>query len=279
MRESDLTFAAELTAIENWPSETGEAFANALAYDPSGCLVAEREGRPAGIVVAIAYRRSGFIGELIVRKDARGRGIGPQLFNRAIQHLKERGAGEIGLDAVDRAVPFYESAGFRAVCPSLRFLGKMEGRPHPDVRPMRRQDLADVLRLDRDAFGDDRSFFLERRFSSYPRFAKVLESDGRIAGFILGMQGRNIVGAGPWVAGEDVERPAALLESLAAETADLPIRIGVLESNVRAVAALRDSPGLAAVHASRRMILGSGGPDARLGHSRLCWAVGSPAKG
>lgn len=190
MRESDLEFAAESTAIENWPSETREAFANALAYDPGGCLVAELDGRLAGIAVAIAYQRSGFIGELIVRKEARGRGIGPRLFERAVLYLKERGADAIGLDAVERAVPFYESAGFQPVCRSLRFLGKIEGRRHPDVRSMRREDMDEVNRFDHEVFSDNRSFFLERRFSLYPRFAKVLERDGRIAGFIMGMPGQ-----------------------------------------------------------------------------------------
>jgi hypothetical protein len=146
---------------------------------------------------------------------------------------------------------------------------------------MRRDDLAEVLHLDRDAFGDDRGFFLERRFSLYPRFAKVLEREGRIAGFILGMAGRNVVAAGPWVAreGSEAGRPLDLLEGLAAETEGLQIRIGVLETNVRAVEALRSCPGPAAVRPSVRMVLGDGVPQARLGHSPLCWAVGSPAKG
>ncbi|MCJ7587284.1 MAG: hypothetical protein MUQ00_05195 [Candidatus Aminicenantes bacterium] len=68
MRDADLDFAAESAALENWPSETREAFENFLGYDPAGCFVAEIDGRPAGICVATAYRRSGFVGEIIVRK-------------------------------------------------------------------------------------------------------------------------------------------------------------------------------------------------------------------
>ncbi|MBN2206461.1 MAG: GNAT family N-acetyltransferase, partial [Candidatus Aminicenantes bacterium] len=92
LRESDLDFAAESTALEGWTSETREAFAAARDYDPSGCFVAELDGRPAGIIVAVAYRRSGFIGELVVRREARGRGIGPRLFERALLFLRGRGA-------------------------------------------------------------------------------------------------------------------------------------------------------------------------------------------
>lgn len=276
MRESDLAFAAESTALENWPSETREAFANVLAYDPAGCLVAEHDGRPVGIIVAVAYRNSGFIGELVVRRDARGRGIGPRLLERAIEYLKTRNAEAIYLDGVERAAPFYESIGFRRVCRSLRFLGRIEGRPHSALRPMLHDDLKDVCRLDRDAFGDDRRYFLERRLALYPGFAKVLESESRIAGFILGIQGRGLVAAGPWVAHAETERPLALLEGLALETGSLPLRIGVLETNVRAAESLRGLGGLQPQRSSWRMVLGTGD---RLGNSPLCWAVGSPAKG
>jgi GNAT superfamily N-acetyltransferase len=295
MRESDLDFAAESAALEGWTSETRDAFAAAHDYDPAGAVIAELDGRPVGIVVAVGYGRSGFIGELIVRREARGRGIGPKLFERALQYLKERGAEAIGLDAVERAVPFYEAMGFRAVCRSLRFLGKVEGRRLPGVRPMRREDLSEVLRLDRAAFGDDRSFYLERRFSLYPRFAKVAEREGGLAGFILGMKGRGVVAAGPWIQRDEAEgeNPLALLEGLAAETEGLPLRVGVLETNARAAAALRSCPGLAVARPSLRMVLlnaADGGavvagdsPGPRvpptLGFSPLCWAVGSPAKG
>jgi len=276
MRDADLDFAAESAALENWPSETREAFENFLRHDPAGCFVAEIDGRPAGICVATAYRRSGFIGEIIVRKETRGRGIGPRLLEHAVNYLKGRGAEAVYLDGVERAVPFYESVGFRRVCRSLRFLGHIEGRTHPALRPMLRDDLKDVCRLDRDSFGDDRSYFLERRLAAHPRFAKVLESEARIAGFILGIQGRGLVAAGPWIARAEAERPLALLEGFALETGSLPLRIGVLETNVRAAESLRGLGGLQPQRSSWRMVLGTGD---RLGNSPLCWAVGSPAKG
>jgi len=276
MRDTDLDFAAESAALENWPSETREAFASFLGHDPAGCFLAEIDGRPAGICVATAYTGSGFIGELIVRKDVRGQGIGPRLLERAIAYLKTRNAEAIFLDGVERAVPFYESVGFRGVCRSLRFLGHIEGRTNAALRPMLRDDLKEVCRLDRDAFGDDRSYFLERRLSAHPRFAKVLEQGGRIAGFILGILGRGLVAAGPWVVRAEAERPLSLLEGFALETGNLPLRIGVLETNLRAVESLHGLGGLQPQRSSWRMVLGPGG---RLGNSPLCWAVGSPAKG
>ncbi len=276
MRPDDLDFAAERAVEVNWPGETREVFENFLLHDPAGCFVAEAEGHCIGVCAATAYKEYGFVGELIVRKEERGRGIGPRLMAEAIAYLRGRGVENICLDGVARAVPFYESLGFRPVCRSLRFLGTIEGRLSSGVRSVRKEDLPEIFRLDRQAFSDDRRFFLQRRFELYPRFAKVLERGGRVEGFILGLQGRGIVAAGPWVVLPEAEDPLALLAGLALETAGVSLRVGVLETNGRAVAALGSLSGFAHQQASLRMVLG---PSDRLGNSPLCWAVGSPAKG
>ena len=276
MRKEDLDFAARCTAGVDWPSETHETFQNFFLHDPSGCFLAERDGRPAGICIATAYGRAGFIGELVVVKEAQGLDLGPRLLEEAVVHLRRRGVESILLDAVGRAVPYYESVGFRSVCQSLRFKGAVAGRPDPRVRPMRREDLSEIFRLDTAGFGEDRSFFLERRLALEPGLARVLERKGRIAGFILGLKGRGLVAAGPMVVTPEVEDPLALLTALAVDAGGAPLRIGVLESNERAAAAFRSLAGLAGQPGSRRMVLG---PSDRPGNSPLCWAVGSPAKG
>ncbi len=276
LTRDDLAFAAESAALEGWAGETREAFEAFHLHAPAGCLLAEWDGRPAGICVATPYGDSGFVGELIVRREARGRRIGPRLLEAAVEFLRDSGAGSIYLDAVERAVPFYESAGFRAVCRSLRFQGVVAARPSPPVRPMRPDDLPAVLRLDRAAFGADRRFFLERRLALFPHLARVREDGGVVSGFVLGSPGRGVVSAGPFVAGSEAPYPLDLLTDMMTGAAGLPLRLGVLESNARAAAAFRLVPGLTERPASRRMVLG---PFSKLGDSPLCWAVGSPAKG
>lgn len=272
----DLDFASECTAVEGWAGETREALESLFLHNREGFFVAEEDGRRVGICAATSYGKMGFIGELIVRRETRGRGIGPKLLEHAVSYLRERGARSISLDGVGRAVPFYESAGFRMVCRSLRFLGALEGRERPDVRPMREADFNEVASLDLRAFGADRSFFLRRRFKLYPRFCLILESPAGITGFIMGLGGRGIVSAGPWIVAEQASRPIALLEGLALKARDTPIRIGALESNKAAVSTLLALPGFRPQHPSFRMVLGS--PESP-GLGLACWAVGSPAKG
>lgn len=291
----DLAFAAECTAREGWAGETLPVFEGFFAHEPEGCLLAEEAGERSGICVATPYDGNGFIGELVVRREARGRGIGPRLLEAAIRYLRERGAENIYLDGVERAVPFYELAGFREVCRSLRFLGRPEIEPQGSgptgfgprpgagpvaggegLRPMRRDDLPALFESDREAFGADRSFFLERRLDLHPEFAWVAEDAAGPAGFILGQMGNGLVSAGPWVVAERYPRPLGMLAPLGLAAGGLPLRIGVLETNETAVRALRALPGLVEKPPSRRMVLG---PSGRLGNSARCWAVGSPAKG
>lgn len=284
LRPAELGFAAECPALEDWTTETLDVFEAFFAHDPDGCLIAEETGRLVGICVATPHENHGFIGELVVRREARGHGIGPRLLRAAVEYLRHRGVVSIYLDGVAKALPFYELSGFRPVCGSLRFVGRLKGPalPQPDIpktgplRPMSKSDLPSVLALDREAFGADRGFFLERRLASNPGLSWVAEDDAGIAGFILGQPGKGIVAVGPWVVAERWPRPLDMLGPLVNAADGAPIRLGVLATNTAAVTGIRSLPGMTEQPASLRMVLG---PSNRLGNSPLCWAVGSPAKG
>jgi predicted N-acetyltransferase YhbS len=171
--------------------------------DPGGCLLAEQNNRPVGICVATAYGRSGFIGELIVRLEERGQGVGASLVKQAVQKLMERGAETIYLDGVIKAVELYERNGFHKVCRSWRFTGRLPVEQNPLVRRMETSDLGDVTALDYLAFGADRGFFLRRRLQLFPKLCFVMMDGGKLAGFILGRSGEGWVSAGPgwWATG------------------------------------------------------------------------------
>jgi ribosomal protein S18 acetylase RimI-like enzyme len=207
MERSDLTFAAECTVAEGWVSENITILEGFYLHDPAGCLVAELAGQKVGIGVATSYGQCGFIGELIVKPEARGKGIGAALLNHAAAYLQQRGARTIYLDGVVKAVTLYKRNGFRKICRSLRFSGQIRGKTHPQVRPMQEQDLLVVHQLDHKHFGADRSFFLNRRWSLFPELSKVLVEEGHLAGYILGRRGEDWLAAGPWVVEEDVQHP------------------------------------------------------------------------
>jgi ribosomal protein S18 acetylase RimI-like enzyme len=276
MVSSDVEFAATLTAHEGWLTETKEDFEGFLLYDPNGCFVAEENRDRIGMCVATAYGESGFLGELIVRNDARGRGVGTQLMQHAIAYLSHRGVRNIYLDGVEGAIPLYERLGFRKVCRSLRFSGKLRGDRYPWIRAMTPADLAVVTEMDRGVFGADRSFFLQRRLSLHPQLCQVLEVEGQIRGFIMGRARADLVSAGPWVVPSHVARPDQLLAGLAAVGDGPDLALGVLEVNSHAVKMMQDLDLSQRPHPPWRMVLGA---SASLGSSEEAYAIGSAAKG
>lgn len=276
MERSDLSFAAECTEAEGWVSENLAILEGFYLHNPVGCLIAELEGKKVGIGVATSYGHCGFIGELIVKPEARGKGIGAALLNRAAAYLQQRGVRTVYLDDVVKAVVLYERNGFRKICRSLRFSGQIEGKAHPQVRPLREDDLPAVYKLDQKSFGADRGFFLTRRWSLFPELSKVLVEEGHLTGYILGRRGEGWLAAGPWVVEDGVQRPEYLLEALAVESGHQPFSIGVLESNRRAVDLILSYGFIERFDSPWRMALG---PDENLGASPQCLAVGSAAKG
>jgi len=276
MHASDLDFAASCTAAEGWRTQTRAEFEGFYAHDPEGCLIAEAVGAPVGICVGTSFGRYAFVGELIVVPKARRRGTGRMLLDAAIAYLQSQGAQGIYLDAVFAAVPWYERAGFRKLCRSLRFSGVLAGRQHDRVRTMDAADLDAVCALDRDAFGVDRRFFLERRWQRGPELCHVLETDGKLAGFVLATRVEELVAVGPWIVRPEVTRPECLLESLALVAPDSILGFGVLETNAAAVHAVRALGLSEREDPPWRMVLG---PADDLGRSPMAYAIGSPAKG
>ncbi len=277
MAEADLDFAASCAAAEGWLTETREEFETFLASDAPGCLIAERDGRRGGVCIASCYGRQGFIGELIVLRAFRGNGLGPQLFSRAVDYLQNRGCRLISLDSVPRATSFYASSGFRKVCRSLRFRGRIQGESRPTVRPMTSKDFFRACDLDQQAFGADRSRFLGRRFVDDPQLAKVHIENEQIVGYIFGRRRSAVMWAGPWWVSPAAVDKAALLHTLARDAGELEINLGVLETNKEAVALLRSLAFQEKPASSIRMIFGAG--EEGVGLSPELYAIGTPAKG
>jgi len=276
MRPDDLDFAYGCTVSVGWSGEGKDVFRIFLEHDPRSCLIAEVDGRRAGICVATRYLNNGFIGEMIVIPEMRIFGIGRHLFQRALDTLSAQGISSIYLDGDLNAVPFYESAGFKKICRSLRFKGKVRGKRHPGIRRAQPADIDRICQLDRDLFGDDRSFFLRARAARYPELCLVQEEQNRLSGYILAMPGQGLTAVGPWAALNPDGSALPLLEHLSFQVAETVLRIGILEKNEDAVKLVHSQPGLKEAPFSWFMVRG---PSTRLGIHPALQAIGSAAKG
>lgn len=276
MTQNDVEFAFHCTQAEGWAGSSKEIFYDFLEHDRNGCFIACEDKRAVGICVATHYKRTGFIGELIVINDMRGRGIGSALFQSARQYLYCLGINTIYLDGELQAVPIYEKYQFKKKCLSMRFTGKLAGKKYGDVRPVVLEDLPVIYELDRIAFGDDRSFFLKKLHTLYPRYCLVLEKNNTICGYIMARPGQNLITVGPWVITDNSAEADILFQTLAAQTGDQQWRIGVLESNQPAVELLRANQAFQEQTPCWRMV---SGPDDIVGKPEQLFANGSGAKG
>ena len=276
MHTGDLKFAAQCTSAEGWVSEDLTTLEGFFLNDPEGCLLAEENGQPVGICITTCYGLSGFIGELIVSPDARGRGVGAALLNHEVWGLKERGVETVYLDGVLKAVELYERNGFTKVCRSWRFTGSLKGKMSTHVRRMTVKDLDEVCVLDKGSFGAERSFFLQRRLELFPELSYVMVNHARVSGFVLGRAGTDWVSAGPWVVDGLDESPEDLLNAFALESGGRPINIGILDSNQPACRSVQALGFVARTDSPWRMASGS---STDLGTLNNCYAVGSAAKG
>jgi ribosomal protein S18 acetylase RimI-like enzyme len=276
MTPADLDFATALTHSAGWTSESREVFEAFLENDPHGCFIAEAGGQKAGVCVATKFVKNGFIGELIVSKTMRVLGIGPTLFQKALDHLLAGQTENIYLDGDLNAISYYETMGFRKICRSLRFRGKIKGKKHAAVRPLQPGDLDGLCAMDRELFGDDRGFFLRRRAENSPGLCLVLEKEGRLSGWIMSRPGDGLLAVGPWAAADGEEDAVSLLEHLANENGTMVFRVGVLEKNVKSSQLLRSWAGFQETCHSWFMVRGA---SERLGNHPGLYAIGSGAKG
>lgn len=274
---ADLEFAASLTKTEGWHSETLLELQSFFEHDPQGCFLYEENGTAVGMCIATAYQQTGFIGELIVARQFRGQGIGRELMQSAVQFLQSKQIHAIFLDGVQKAIPLYEELGFTSICRSLRFFGQIPAAESSDVQPMNAEDLQEVIQLDKQTFGDDRSFFLKKRWQNYPDMALIWRQNHQISGYLFGRVGiGGWVTAGPWVNLKDQPANITLLSHFQAKIGNQPFSIGILE-NKKPIIPLIVMAGLQPrSDPPTRMILGVGENP---GDNHQSIAIGSPAKG
>lgn len=162
-----------------------------------------------------------WIGNVVVSKDLRGKGLGAKLLDAALESAAERGARTVALYAVPKAVPLYARAGFEGSDRLVALAATApDAEPSPEARPMTSHDVADVVVLDRATLGFDRAQLLRELYGAYATTAWVVRRGGALAGYAFAKPAWASNEVGPLVG--DAAAQAALLDT--------------------AVAALRDSP-------------------------------------
>ncbi|MGW8312712.1 MAG: GNAT family N-acetyltransferase [Desulfuromonadales bacterium] len=152
--------------------------------------VLELDDAFAGLVTAVAHQHSGWIGNLIVPTDLRGRGLGGMLFQDALNVLAEGGVSICWLTASELGRPLYEKSGFVVVDQVERWVSAPP-RPQGRAESVADGSLEMLLAADRRAWGESRHALLERLAAQ----GRVFVCDDAVA---LLQQGPDMQILGPW---------------------------------------------------------------------------------
>jgi mycothiol synthase len=107
-------------AFSEWPNRTPATFPQWQAlttgrrdFDPSLLLVAAAEDEVVGAALGLPYPDEGWVQQLAVRADLRGRGIGRALLSRMFDEFRHRGFPDVGLSTDSRtgALDLYLAVG------------------------------------------------------------------------------------------------------------------------------------------------------------------------
>ena len=222
MTEADLDFAVAVTHAEGW-GYTKEDLQKILGWSPDGCFVLWSEERRAGMATTLFYESFGWVGNVVVTKDLRGKGMGTAILKNAISHIMGKGARGVRLFAYENTVSFYKDLGFQhegAVRvfrrPSEEGLGPRPGRlPGYSISALKEHELDLVLEMDRTAFGGDRANILRTIWVTDPALFLTLRKEDKIVAFMAGKKVLGNIEVGPWVSTIADPGPAiALMDTL-----------------------------------------------------------------
>ena len=218
--------AAELSDAEALVREAGwnQVAADWEIFRALGTVFAARvSNRVVATAAILPYGQFAWISMVLVADEQRRRNLGTRLLKRCIDALREQDLVPV-LDATPAGRPLYRALGFEETWGYHR-LARGNATPLPEhsgttggttVRPIADADWPALCAYDAACFGADRSALLQRLRGRLPAAELIAERHGRVAGLLLGRNGRTASQIGPLVAEDDDVALALLARALPA---------------------------------------------------------------
>jgi ribosomal protein S18 acetylase RimI-like enzyme len=178
-RTEDIAAFLKLAAAENWLVEEWE-FVFLLKRFPEGCFcVRDDSGAGIAFVTSLPHGQSGWIGNLIVAPEFRGKGVGEALFRKARETLHAAGVRTFWLTASSSGKSLYEKHGFTGIDSIYRWSGNGRQRHSEMTSQVNTGATTDpVNSIDQQVWGDRREMLL----SATTRRGRLLLDE---AGFVV----------------------------------------------------------------------------------------------
>jgi GNAT superfamily N-acetyltransferase len=222
---SDIPEVLALTNLMEWDLDVGD-FTFMMCLEPGGCFVAILDNKVVGVSTAISFGSVGWIGNVVVEPQYRGRGIGKALVGRAISYLKSIGVTTIGLYAYKHVMGFYEQFGFTANLEFLWLVCPTASWDEIEIPNSRKSSIKAVEELDVLCFGASRLKLLRRIQKAYPNMCRSAFKNGRVVAYVMGSKDKS-ADIGPWVCLPGFEEEGfAIFRSLGREVRGLEVHVG-----------------------------------------------------
>ena len=114
-----------------------------------------------GLITALPHQRSGWIGNLLVAPQLRGRGYGAKLFAAGLALLREQGLSSLWLTASALGRPIYAQSGFVSVDRIERWVLPPRNTAPSSPTAVKNADWETLLAADSSAWSENRAALLE----------------------------------------------------------------------------------------------------------------------
>jgi hypothetical protein len=182
-----------------------------------------------------------WIGNVVVKKRYRGMHIGQSLVEHAVNYLNERHVKRVALHSFNDNVQFYHRLGFQSGPKFARF----RRAPNRARRKTLRRgnsgptSLARMLRLDRRAFGADRSRLIKLLLDSGKAWYVTPKTQPSL-GYLLVKKYDDMNEIGPWVSfRSSSSEPGELLQLVLDKVEGRPVEVTCPLSNLNTLKVLR----------------------------------------
>ncbi len=217
--EQDIPAAMRLKELAHW-NQTESDWRRLLKLDPQGCFAAGFDGHVVATTTSTAYEAElAWIGMVLVDPGYRRRGIATQLMRAALDGLRARGVATVKLDATPAGRRVYEELGFVHESLIERWQGIARPAAATGCAVLSRKLWSELLALDRQAFGADRSTLLDSLAAGSCVAPLIVSApNGNLRGYALARRGTTACYVGPLVA-TDEQAAVTLLDGMLTQLA------------------------------------------------------------
>jgi GNAT superfamily N-acetyltransferase len=199
MSVDDFAFAVRLTDTMNW-NLVEEDFQFMTDLEPEGCFIIWDESERIGVATTISYGKVGWLGNVIVREEYRGRGVGSLLVKHALDFLTKQDVEAIGLYAYQNKIPFYQRLGLEYDSDFIVLKGKPDSSSEQvHQREASKNDEREIIDLDHFCFTASRRKLLTPILDESSNACYVTKEKGSIRGFVVAKVYPGMAEVGPLV--------------------------------------------------------------------------------